>query len=60
MYKPLIVGGMNTFYMYVFPVQFFLGVIGNALNLCVLLSRHMRSEVSGSTGGNVLGITGFT
>ncbi|KIH46933.1 hypothetical protein ANCDUO_23011 [Ancylostoma duodenale] len=39
---------MNTFYMYVFPVQFFLGVIGNALNLCVLLSRHMRSEVSAS------------
>lgn len=46
MYKTLITGGMNAFYVYVFPVQFFLGVIGNALNLCVLLSRHMRSEVS--------------
>uniref|UniRef100_A0A0K0DHA7 G_PROTEIN_RECEP_F1_2 domain-containing protein n=1 Tax=Angiostrongylus cantonensis TaxID=6313 RepID=A0A0K0DHA7_ANGCA len=46
MYKPLMTGGMNAFYMYVFPIQFFLGVIGNALNLCVLLSRHMQSEAN--------------
>ncbi|VDM63981.1 unnamed protein product [Angiostrongylus costaricensis] len=46
MYKPLMSGGMNAFYMYVFPIQFFLGVIGNALNLCVLLSRHMQSEAN--------------
>ncbi|KJH44913.1 7 transmembrane receptor [Dictyocaulus viviparus] len=46
MYKPLITGNMSTFYLYVFPVQFFLGVIGNALNLCVLLSRNMRSEAN--------------
>lgn len=30
---------------YVFPIQFFLGFIGNAVNLIVLLSRGMRSEV---------------
>ncbi|VDD91538.1 unnamed protein product [Enterobius vermicularis] len=31
---------------YVFPIQFFLGFIGNAVNLIVLLSRGMRSEVT--------------
>lgn len=30
---------------YVFPVQFFLGFFGNTINLVVLLSRGMRSEV---------------
>lgn len=30
---------------YVFPVQFILGVTGNCINLIVLLSKGMRSEV---------------
>lgn len=30
---------------YFFPIQFVLGVIGNSINLVVLLSRSMRTEV---------------
>lgn len=30
---------------YIFPVQFILGVTGNCINLVVLLSKGMRSEV---------------
>uniref|UniRef100_A0A8R1IRT3 Uncharacterized protein n=1 Tax=Caenorhabditis japonica TaxID=281687 RepID=A0A8R1IRT3_CAEJA len=39
-----------TLNKYVFPFQFLFGVIGNVLNLCVLLSRNMRNEVGGFWG----------
>ncbi|KAL3068480.1 hypothetical protein niasHT_030771 [Heterodera trifolii] len=40
--------GMVDYYIqhYVFPVQFCLGVVGNSINLCVLLSSGMKNQAN--------------
>lgn len=45
--KPLTVSNLDyAISRYVFPVQFVLGVIGNSVNLVVLLSSGMKNQVS--------------
>lgn len=47
-YKPLTIGEIDYFIQhYVFPMQLFLGTLGNAVNLVVLLSSSMKSQVRG-------------
>ncbi|VDN56266.1 unnamed protein product [Dracunculus medinensis] len=36
----------NIIQHYIFPIQFILGVVGNSMNLLVLLSKGMRSETN--------------
>lgn len=40
--------GVIDYYVqhYIFPVQFILGVVGNSINLLVLLSSGMKNQVS--------------
>jgi hypothetical protein len=44
--KPLTVNNLDTMISrYVFPIQFVLGVLGNSVNLVVLLSAGMKNQV---------------
>lgn len=43
---PAIMAVVSKFVLYLFPLQLLLGIGGNALNLLVLLSKHMRSRTN--------------